>query len=158
MADKNIVEKKSKFSLIELLMIIMIVGIVFTLTIPLRNDQITKDKLKEAIRNIQIIARADVAFKEDPANGYYMFDHNVIKVNDDGSVGGEDLLNVQEKLVKSGDVFLFDYAVTDSTVVAITNKNFGKVGAKIYYYLPNGPWNVGDDKVSKNVFDPNWLP
>ncbi|MCF7792430.1 MAG: hypothetical protein K9N09_00365 [Candidatus Cloacimonetes bacterium] len=158
MAENKNVERKNKFSLIELLMIIMVVGIVFTLTIPLRNDRIIKGKLKEAVKNIQIIARADVAFKEDPANGYYIFEHNVLKIQEDGSVGGDDLLNVQDELETTDGIFLFDYAVTDSSVVAITNQNFGKEGAKIFYYLPNGPWNVGDDKISKNVFDPNWLP
>ncbi len=139
-------------------MIIMVVGIIFILIIPLRNDRIVRDKLEEAIKNVQIIARANVAFKEDPANGYYIFEHTVQKLNEDGTVGGDDLLNVQDDLEKIADNFYFDYAVTDSTVVAITNRNFGTTGAKVYYYLPNGPWNVGSDKTSKNVFDPNWLP
>lgn len=158
MAENKRTKKKNKFSLLELLMIIMVVGILFTLIIPLRNDRIIQDKLREAVKNIQIIARADVAFKEDPANGYFIFEHNVLKVNEDGSIGGDDLLNIQNELEMISDNFYFDYAVTDSTIVAITNHNFGKAGAQIYYYLPNGPWNVGDDKISENIFDPNWLP
>jgi len=158
MAENTTVEKKGKFSLIELLMIIMIVGIVFTLTIPLRNDRIIQGKMREAVKNMQIIARADIAFMEEPANGYYIFEHNVLVLDNGDGNTGEDLLNIQDDLEKIADVFYFDYSVTDSTVVAITNKNFGKEGAAIYYYLPNGPWNVGDDKISKNVFDPNWLP
>ena len=158
MAENSTVEKKGKFSLIELLMIIMIVGIVFTLTIPLRNDRIIQGKMKEAVKNIQIIARADVAFNEDPANGYYIFEHNVLVMDEGDGNTGEDLLNIQGDLEKISDVFYFNYAVTDTTVIAITNSNFGKSGAVIYYYLPNGPWNVGNDKTSKNIFDPNWLP
>lgn len=155
---ENGANKKSKFSLIELLMIIMVVGIVFTLIIPLRNDRISQKKLEEAIRNVQIIARADVAFKDNPNYGYYIFEHTVQKVLDDGSLGGEDLLNIQSDLIKYNDVFYFDYAVSDSSVIAITNKNFGKEGAVIHYYLPNGPWIVQDDPVSRNTIDPNWLP
>ena len=158
MAENTVVEKKGKFSLIELLMIIMIVGIIFTLIIPLKNDRITQDKLKEAIKNVQIIARADVQFYQNPDNGYYIFEHDVLKMDGGDGNTGEDLLNVKDDLEKIADVFYFDYAVTDSTVFAITNENFGKTGAIIYYYLPNGPWNVGDDKVSKNLIDPNWLP
>ncbi|MCD4795701.1 MAG: type II secretion system GspH family protein [Candidatus Cloacimonetes bacterium] len=158
MADNTSIEKKSKFSLIELLMIIMLVGIVFTLIIPLRNDRINQKKLKEAIYNIQVIARADIAFKEDPANGYYIFEHTIIKLDEENNYTGDDLLNIQHKLKKSDDLFYFDYSVSDSTVVATTNKNFGKNGAIVYYYLPNGPWGVGDDKLSKNIIDPNWLP
>jgi len=158
MTDNSLVEKKGKFSLIELLMVIMLVGIIFTLTIPLRNDRVNQKKMKEAIYNVQVIARADVDFKNDPANGYYIFEHSVIKLNEDGTYSGEDLLNIIEDLQKTKDFFYFDYSVTDSTVVASSNKNFGKVGAKLYYYLPSGPWGVGEDKTSKSVLDPNWLP
>jgi len=158
MTNNTIVEKKGRFSLIELLMIIMLVGIIFTLVIPLRNDRVNKKKMKEAIYNIQVIARADVDFKNDPANGYYIFEHSIVELNEDGTYSGEDLLNIIEDLQKTKDFFYFDYSVTDSTVVASSNKNFGKVGAKLYYYLPSGPWGVGEDKISESVLDPNWLP
>jgi len=170
MAESTNIENKKKFSLIELIMIIMLVGIVFTLIIPLRADRINHDKLKEAVYNMQVIARADVDFKQDPANGYYIFEHTVVKLDDDGEYTGEDLLYVldnlltikelegSEKIEKNDKVFLFDYSVTDSTVVGTTNKNFGKEDASIFYYLPNGPWGVNKDKISDSVFDPNWLP
>lgn len=170
MADNNTIPKKGKFSLIELLMIIMLVGIIFTLIIPLRNDQIRKERLKEAIKNIQIIAREDVKWKNDPdkGDGTYMFEHIVVKfyeaTKDDqnnlipASEKGDDLLNIADDLEKEGEFFWFDYSVTDTTVVATTNSNFGKSGAKVYYYLPTGPWGVASDKTSKSTIDPNWLP
>ena len=74
MAESTKIEKTKKFSLIELIMIIMLVGIVFTLIIPLRADKLNHEKLKEAVYNMQVIAHADVDFKQDPANGYYIFD------------------------------------------------------------------------------------
>ena len=158
MAESTKIEKTKKFSLIELIMIIMLVGIVFTLIIPLRADRLNHDKLKEAVYNMQVIARADVDFKQDPANGYYIFEHNVVKLDDDGEDTGEDLLYVIDNLQKTNDEFLFDYSVTDSTVIGTTNMNFGKENASIFYYLPNGPWGVSNDKISDSVFDPNWLP
>ncbi|KQC09544.1 MAG: hypothetical protein APR54_12760 [Candidatus Cloacimonas sp. SDB] len=170
MAEDFGIRKKGKFTLIELLMIIMLVGIVFTLIIPLRNDQIRKKRLAEAIKNIQIIAREDVKFKNDPdkGDGSYMFDHTVVKYveatkDENNNIipateKGEDLLNIKDELFKEGDFFYFDYSVTDTTVVAVANVNFGKAGAKIYYYLPTGPWGVADDNISKSVIDPNWLP
>ena len=139
-------------------MIIMIVGIIFTLVIPLQNDRKIQEKMKEAIRNIQIIARADIEFYQQPGNGYYIFEHTVLTLDKGDGNTGEDLLNIQGKLEKIADVFYFNYSVTDTTVAATTNINFGKEGAVIYYYLPNGPWNIGNDKISQNVFDPNWLP
>ena len=158
MTENTKIEKTKKFSLIELIMIIMLVGIVFTLIIPLRVDKLNHGKLKEAVRNIQVIARADVEFKEDPANGYFIFEHTVVKLDKEGNYTGEDLLYIIDDLDKTNGEFLFDYSVTDSTVVGITNKNFGQEGASIYYYLPNGPWGVSNDKISDSVFDPNWLP
>ena len=158
MGESTKIEKTKKFSLIELIMIIMLVGIVFTLIIPLRADRLNHDKLNEAVYNMQVIARADVDFKKDPANGYYIFEHNVVKLDEDGEDTGEDLLYVIDDLQKTNDKFLFDYSVTDSTVVGTTNKNFGKENASIFYYLPNGPWGVRNDKISESVFDPNWLP
>ena len=170
MTENTSIQKKGKFSLIELLMIIMLVGIVFTLIIPLRNDRLNKEKLKEAIKNVQIIARVDVIFKDDPekGDGSYMFEHTVVKyieaTKDESNniipakETGEDLLNIKDKLEKSGEFFIFDYFVTDTTIVATTNKNFGKAGASIYYYLPTGPWGVNKDKTSEAVIDPNWLP
>ena len=158
MAESTKIEKTKKFSLIELIMIIMLVGIVFTLIIPLRADKLNHEKLKEAVYNMQIIARADVDFKQDPANGYYIFEHSVVNLDDEGNYAGEDLLYVIDNLQKTNGEFLFDYSVTDSTVVGVTNKNFGKENASIYYFLPNGPWGVSNDKISESVFDPNWLP
>ena len=188
MAENTKIEKTKKFSLIELIMIIMLVGIVFTLIIPLRADKLNHTKLKEAVYNMQIIARADVQFKEDPANGYYIFEHTVVKLDNEDNYIGEDLLNIvsdlktieelekieelkkteetdkreelkkTEETDKREDVFFFDYSVTDSTVIGTTNRNFGKEGASIYYYLPNGPWGVSNDKTSDSIFDPNWLP
>jgi len=176
MAENTKIEKTKKFSLIELIMIIMLVGIVFTLIIPLRADRLNHDKLKEAVYNMQAIARADVEFKEDPANGYFIFEHTVVKLDEEGNYIGEDLLNIVSDLKtieelekaeelektketdKREDVFFFDYSVTDSTVVGTTNMNFGKENASIFYYLPNGPWGISNDKISDSVFDPNWLP
>ncbi|MFC1887737.1 type II secretion system protein [Candidatus Cloacimonadota bacterium] len=170
MAEDYSIRKKGKFSLIELLMIIMLVGIIFTLIVPLRNDQIRRERLKEAVKNMQIIAREDVKWRNNPnlGDGSFAFDHTVIKFVDESrdennnlipaSETGEDLMNVRDNLEKEGEFFYFDYSVTDSTVVAITNNNFGKAGAKIFFYLPTGPWGVAGDRVSKSVIDPNWLP
>ena len=144
MSKDTSINKQTKFSLIELLMLIMIVGIVFTLVIPLRTDKANKKKLSEAIKNVQIIAREDVKFFENPENGYYAFDLS--------------MLSVEDNLVQTDDEFLFDYSLTDSTVVATTNDNFGKKGASFMYYLPKGPFQLAENKMSKSLIDPNLLP
>ncbi len=142
--EEEIVHSK-KFSLIELLMIIMLVGIVFTIIVPLRNDKIYRQKVKEAVYNLQYIAQIDKAFHDNPDNGYYAYDLSMLNIKKD-------------QLKKFTKDFLFDYSLTDSAAVATTNKNFGKAGAKILYYIPNGPFQVAKDKLSREVIDPNWLP
>jgi len=144
MSESTEIKKQAKFSLIELLMLIMVVGIAFTLIIPLNQDKVNKGKLGEGIKNLQIIAREDVMFYNNPDNGYYAFDLS--------------MLELEGKLEKAGSDFLYDYSLTDSTVVATTNKSFGEAGAAFYYYLPTGPFQLAEDKLSKQTFDSNWLP
>jgi competence protein ComGC len=144
MSESTEIKKQTEFSLIELLMIIMVVGIAFTLIIPLKQDRVNKAKLAEGIKNVQIIAREDVKFYNNPYNNYYAFDL--------------DMLDLDGKLEKTGDVFVFDYSLTDSTIVATTNDNFGVTGASFFYYLPQGPYQLAEDNVSQQTFDSNWLP
>jgi len=131
---------KKGFSLIDLLMYIMIVGIVFTFVIPLREDRRNHQRLTEAIRDMREIAKANIAFKNDPDNGYYAFDLG--------------MLNIEHKLAKN----FFNYALSDTTITAVSTEKFGVQGAEIYYYLPNGPWMAKDDKLTRSVINPNWLP
>ncbi|MBW6515580.1 MAG: hypothetical protein K0B81_03055 [Candidatus Cloacimonetes bacterium] len=140
MSDQKSPEVKKKFSLIELLMILILVGIIFTLIIPIREDRKNHEYVREAIRDMRIITRANIAFKNDPANGYYAFDLGQ--------------LNVEELI----EMNYFNYVLTDTTIVAVSNQNFGVEGAEIYFYLPAGPWMVKDDNVSRSHINPNWLP
>jgi len=145
MADINEIHSDKRFSLVELLMIIMLVGIIFTIVVPLSIQKKNHEKIAESIYNLQLIAREDQNFYNNPDNGYYAFD-----------VG---MLNIDESLFKkTDDQFIFDYSLTDSTAVATTNENYGIEGAQVIYFLPKGPWSLGKDKVSTSTFDSVWLP
>lgn len=146
MAENDNVVKKGKFSLIDLLMIIMIVGIIVTFIVPMKQTQKYHERVKEAIYNLQVIAQKDVEFKNNPENGYYAFDLS--------------MLNIKDKLKKgkSDTEFYFEYSLTDSTVIAESKSSFGKEGVEIVYYLPEGPMLLGESQVSQDVIDPNWLP
>lgn len=145
MAEINEISAEKKFSLVELLMIIMVVGIAFTIIVPLSISKKNHQKLDEAIYNLQLIAQKNVEFFNDPNNGYYAFDVSMLNIADDAykTTDGE---------------FIFDYSLTDSTVVATTNASYGTEGARVIYYLPKGPWDLGSDKVSTSTFDKAWLP
>jgi hypothetical protein len=130
---------RSKFSLLELTMIIMIVGIVFVFWLPMRADKKMKSKVETAVEQVDKIAKEDNAFK---AQTSFYFDD--IKQMD-----------VYSKL----DTLYFSYALGDSaTVVATSKKDFGIKDAKFIFHLPTGPFEVGSDDTSKKYIDPYWLP
>lgn len=145
MAEINEIHSDKKFSLVELLMIIMLVGIIFTIVVPMNIQKKNHQKIEEAIYNLQLIAMKNVEFFNDPENGYYAFDVSMLNIDD-------------EMYKKTDGELIFDYSLTDSTAVATTNAKYGVEGAKVIYYLPKGPWSLGSDKVSESTFDPVWLP
>lgn len=140
MKEQQGTELKKKFSLIDFLMILMLVGIVTALVIPVREDMKNQRKVKEALNEVRLIVAKNIEFKNDPDNGYYAFDLSQ--------------LNIEGKLQKR----YFNYELTDTTVVAVSKAEFGVEGAEFYYYLPSGPWMVKDDDFSRTVIEPNWLP
>jgi len=140
MSQNQEIKVSKKFSLIDLLMILMIVGIFFTFVIPLREDRKNNEMVKEAIRDMRLILKANIDFKNNPENGYYAFHLSQ--------------LNIDDKLKKN----YFDYTLSDSTITAVSNENYALEGARIHYYLPNGPWTVNEDEDSRSVINPNWLP
>lgn len=140
MSELNTPTRKKQFSLIELLMILMMVGIIFTLIIPIREDRRNHERVREAIREMRIITAANIDFKNDPANGYFAFDLGQ--------------LNIDHLLEEN----YFNYALSDTTVIAVSNENFSVKGAEIYFYLPSGPWMAKDDDLTRSVINPNWLP
>ncbi len=133
------VQRKTKFSLLELTMIIMIVGIVFVFWLPMQADKKMQKKVQVAVEQINQIAKEDNEFK---AQTSFYFDD--IKQ-----------MNVFEKLDKR----YFTYALGDSsTVVATSTQAFGVKDAKIVFRLPTGPFEVASDDLSKKYIDTYWLP
>lgn len=132
------VKLEKKFSLIDLLMIVMLVGIVFSFVIPLREDSRNNEMVREAIRDMRIIIQANAEFREE--NDYWAFDLG--------------MLNIDHKLYQN----YFNYTLSDTTITAISTENFARSGARFHYFLPNGPWIVDDDRDTRQIIDPNWLP
>lgn len=126
----------SKVSLIEVLMVILIVGIIVILILPtIANNQKKKRINEEIFPTFKLIKTADEKFLEQ--YGEYAFDISQLNLNE----------------VKDKKYFEFD--VTDSTIFAITNRKFGKPGAKIIYNLITDTWSV---EGTEGVIDINWLP
>jgi len=82
MDDQVTATKKRKFTLIELLMILMLVGIIFTLVIPMVEDRRNNERVIEAIRDVTIIREANQRFREGPGEGFYAFDISQLNVDE----------------------------------------------------------------------------
>ncbi|MCF7919984.1 MAG: hypothetical protein K9N06_08730 [Candidatus Cloacimonetes bacterium] len=105
MSEINEIHSEKKFSLVELLMIIMLVGIIFTIIVPLSIKTKNHQKITEAIYNLQLIAYHDVQFYNNPDNGYYAFDLS--------------MLNIPEDLFrKTKGELIFNYTLNDTTLEA----------------------------------------
>ncbi len=138
MSDNQGVKLEKKFSLIDLLMIVMLVGIVFSFIIPLREDSRNNEMVREAIRDMRIIIRANAEFRQE--NDYWAFDLG--------------MLNIGDKLEQN----YFNYTLSDTTITAVSTENFAVKDARFHYFLPNGPWIVDDDRDTRRFIDPHWLP
>jgi len=134
MAQQN---PAKKATLIEVLMVILIVGIIVILVFPAIGEKRNKDRMNlEVFPTFEIIMQANEAFNEE--QGYYAFDVTMLNLTDE-------LENKQ----------YFEFALTDSTVIAITTPKFGKAGAKIIYNFAKDYWSV---EGTEDVIDKSWLP
>ncbi|MDP8231629.1 MAG: hypothetical protein P9L91_03055 [Candidatus Zophobacter franzmannii] len=139
MPETDIGQKRTdKFSLVELLMIVMLVGLVFVIWVPMKEAKVYKANMQEAIQKIDVITKADIAFKNDPELGEGDFAFDISQLN--------------LKLESTN----FVYSLTDTTIVATTTEEFRKKGIDILFYLPTGPYRVMND--SKKIIEKSWLP
>ena len=134
MAQQN---PAKKATLIEVLMVILIVGIIVILVFPAIGEKRNKDRMKrEVFPTFDIILLANEQFNEE--QGYYAFDITMLNLTDE----------LEDKQY-------FEFALTDTTVIAITTPKFGKAGAKIVYNFEKDYWTV---EGAEDVIDKSWLP
>jgi competence protein ComGC len=138
--DNNV----SKFSLVELLTILLLVGLIFVFFVPVNQARISRERVNGAINTINYISQKANEFKNNPDNGYYP---DLSQLN----LGNE---------IKSA---YFDYTINpdDSTIVAVTTAAFGKKGAALVYSFSGKQYRVGlddSDVDSKKSINENWIP
>jgi Tfp pilus assembly protein PilE len=142
--DKKQDNRFARFSLIELLTILILVGLIFIFVVPVNQTRISRDRIGNAIKTVAFIGEKAEEFKNNPNNGYY-----------------PDLS--QLNLSKQVDTLFFNYTINaeDSTVVAETKQAFGKKGAFLVYNIGGKQYRVGkddSDQTSKKFINENWLP
>ncbi len=150
MAD-NKVEKSSsalaqRFSLVELLTILLLVGLIFVFVVPVNQAKISRERINEAITIINLIGSKAEAFKNNPENDYY-----------------PDLSQLNLGDTTKSKYFNFSINTLDSTVVAISTKAFIPNQDSLYlvYSLSGKQYRIGkndNDAVSKKHINENWLP
>jgi type II secretory pathway pseudopilin PulG len=130
-------ENKRRFTLIELIMVIMAVAIVVTFVIPLQQAKKREGWTKEAVGVIQQIATKDAEYKT--RTGHY--------------APSIDSLQIQPQSE------FFTFSVTSETIIGATTKAFGVEGVELRFELPNGPWHrQSKENRDKFAIQPNWLP
>ena len=139
----NQTNQGAKFSLIELMTILILVGLVFIFVIPVHQAKVNSIRVQDAVSTMKMIGEKADDFKNNPDNGYYP---DISQLN----------LGEQTKSR------FFSYAINadDSTVVAETTPAYGKKGAYLIYSLTAKQFVIGkgdSDKLSKQVINDIWV-
>ena len=130
-------EIKSKFSLIDLLMIIMVVGVIMTIMIPIQQTKKQEMMVRDSLQEMKKIIIANENWK----------------ANDDFNEYAWIIGQLNLKL----DTSVFEYSLTDTTIVAISHKNTLAKEEKTYYFdLRDKKFRITDD--SEDVILRAWLP
>jgi Tfp pilus assembly protein PilE len=134
----------SKFTLIELLTIIILVGLIFIFFVPVNQAKINRARIADAVTTVKFIGDKAEEFKNNPDNGYYP---DMSQLN----------------LGSQVDTTFFNYQIItdDSTIVAETKSTYGKKGAFLVYSLNGKQFRIGKndaDLTSAKYINENWLP
>ncbi len=141
---KNVI--RSKFSLVELLTIIILIGLLFIIIVPVKQAKLSSERVTAAVQTIQMISAEAVQFKNNPENGYYP---------------DIDQLNLGDKIKSEYFTYSISAEDTSGVVLAVTKPAFGKEDLYLTYNIANKQFQVGkseSDQVSSKYINENWLP
>jgi type II secretory pathway pseudopilin PulG len=134
--QSSVDEGKGKFTIIDLVMLIMVVGVILTIIVPLqqmrKHEAIVKGSLPDMVR----IISANEQYRLNDEFGEYAWDLSLLNLRDI-------------------DTSVFTFTLTDTTVVAHTFQ-IGSDSTSYYYDLRDKRFRVPDD--SSNLILNAWLP
>ena len=147
MTDKNSTtkaEKKphGKFSVIDLLMIIMIVGVALTIMLPLQQTRRHEAIVRNSLMEMEKIILANEYFRLNSGWETYAFDLSQLR-------------DFSTQYMRDLDTSTFHFAVNDTAIVATTSQ-LGQTEKGYWYDLRDKRFRVFDD--SKDVIVDAWLP
>lgn len=129
-------KQTGKFSLIDLLMIIMVVGVILTIVIPLNQTRKHESMVRNSLSDMARIIKANEEFKLNSGWDDYAMDISQLNLRD-------------------LDMSVFKFAINDTAVVAVTEK-LGTEEKSYYYDLRDKRFRVRED--SKDIIIDAWLP
>lgn len=124
-----------KFSLIDMLMIIMLVGVILTIIIPIRQTRRHERIVKSSLADMARIIDANEEFKLN--------------------VWGEYAMDISQLNIRDLDESNFKFTVNDTAVVAVSNTLAAEEKA-FYYDLRDKRFRVRQD--SRDIIFDAWLP
>jgi len=128
--------KKGKFSIIDLVMIIMVVGVIMTIVIPVQQTKSHETYVKNSLQDMARIINANEKFKLNDLFEEYAPSLNYLKL-------------------EGLDQSIFTYTLTDTTVVATSSK-LAKYDKSYYYDLREKKFRVSED--SEDIILAPWMP
>ena len=132
--NENMGHKHQQFSLLDLMMIFMIVGVVLTIIIPLRQSKIHEQLVKSSLPEMARIITANDRFYQEW--GWSAFDLSELNLRDI-------------------DTSVFSFALSDTAIVATTDR-IGLSEKAYFFDLRDRRFRVRED--SKEYIYDAWLP
>jgi len=131
--------KKLQFSIIDLMMMIMVIGVICTIYIPVHKSNLHQKYVRESLKDIQAILNANEVYKRNDEFGEYAWD----------------LGQLREKLDLKLDSNVFKYTLNDTTIVAVSDQ-LAREETSYYYDLKSRKFHVAEG--SEEVIFKAWLP
>ena len=148
MTDQNLAKTKeeknlkNKFSVIDLLMIIMLVGVILTIVLPLQQAKRHEALVRSSLREMEKIIRANEYFRLNSGWETYAFDIGQLR-------------DFSQQYMRDLDTSVFNFAVSDTAIVATTTQ-LGLTEKGYWFDLRDKRFRVNDD--SRDVIVDAWLP
>ncbi|MCL2064151.1 MAG: hypothetical protein FWG98_07245 [Candidatus Cloacimonetes bacterium] len=133
---------KGKFTIIDLLMIIMIVGVALTITLPLKQAREHEAIVRNSVMELEKIMRANEFFRLNSGWDSYAMDLSQLR-------------GFSPQYLRDLDTSIFTFTVTDTSIVATTN-HLAQTEKGYWFDLRDKRFRVNDD--SKDVIVDAWLP
>jgi len=127
--------KKFQFSIIDLMMMIMVIGVICTIYIPVHQSNLHQKYVRESLKDVATIINANEVYKRNDEFGEYAWDLAQLNLKLDSSI--------------------FKYTLTDSTIVARSDK-LAREETSYYYDIKTRKFHVEDG--SEEVIFKAWLP